>query len=107
MDSELKAELEVYRLHLALEMHLVELEELFKPECKLTLIIRNPNNEEAGLVVSCDSLHEIKRVIERHIDSDEPDETCVWSPESGNPIDETIWKTGCGEVFMFSYGGPE
>ena len=54
-----------YLLHLELERHLSEMEKLFKPHCKLTLLMRNPQVADGDLLLTMDDLDEAIAAIER------------------------------------------
>lgn len=64
--------------HHAAEAALVDLEGLFKPGSRLTLIMRTPGNPEAEIVWTKDNLVEVIKVLERTrlrqavVDSGEP-----------------------------------
>lgn len=38
------------------ERHLKQLEKLFKPHCKLTLLMRNPQAEDGDMILTMDDL---------------------------------------------------
>ena len=46
------------------EQHLLEIEELFKPQCFLTFVMRNPDNEDSFLVITKDSLQEVVETVQ-------------------------------------------
>ena len=47
------------------EQHLSEMEKLFKPHCKLTLLMRNPESKDGDLLLTRDDLDEVIAAIER------------------------------------------
>jgi hypothetical protein len=57
--------LELTRLEI--ERHLAEMETLFKPHCRLTLVIRNPEKPDGGLVFSRDDPTEVIECIKRTV----------------------------------------
>lgn len=52
-------------LGLHIERHLAEIEKLFKPHVKLTLIARTPGNDEADVLMTKDDLSEVAKLIQR------------------------------------------
>lgn len=70
----------------AVEDALCFLAEMFKPECKLTFIMRVPGNDEADMVVTSDENEELAKVIERTIERDSEHEMakCGYNPETLN-----------------------
>lgn len=50
-----------------IEVHLERLEELFKPEVRLSFIARLPENNEADILLTRDDPKEVIKLIERRI----------------------------------------
>jgi hypothetical protein len=50
------------------EHHLQDMEKLFKPECRLTFIMRTPGEAEAWIVMTRDDLDEVVKTIQRSMD---------------------------------------
>lgn len=44
---------------------LTQLETLFQPHCKLTLIMRNPKSNDGDMILSRDDLREVEKAIKR------------------------------------------
>lgn len=48
-----------------IEVHLARIEKIFKPHMRLTLIARDPSNDESDVLLTRDDLNEVSKVIER------------------------------------------
>lgn len=55
----------VMQTALECERHLMEMEGLFLARCKLTLIMRDPENNNADLLLTTDDLDEVAKLVER------------------------------------------
>jgi hypothetical protein len=45
--------------------HLDEMADLFKPRCKLTFLMRDPDNQEAEMLLTTDGIDELIKALER------------------------------------------
>ena len=45
---------------------LAELSKLFKPHCKLTLIMRNPLEDDGDMIITSDDLAKVKEAVAHH-----------------------------------------
>lgn len=54
----------VMKVGVKVERHLLEIEKLFKPHCKITLLVRNPKERDGNLLLSVDDLDEVTKAIE-------------------------------------------
>ena len=52
-------------VHYACERHLAEIEKLFAPHCKLTLVMRNPQSDDGDLILSRDDLVEVEAAVRK------------------------------------------
>lgn len=58
---------ELYELQVAIEEHLSRIEKIFKPHIRLTLIARDPTNDDADVLLTKDDLGHVIKVIERQV----------------------------------------
>lgn len=54
-------------IQMTCEAHLELISKNFTPDCKITLVVRKPENDEADFILSNDSKEEIIKVIERRL----------------------------------------
>lgn len=47
------------------EEYLTEIEALFKPHCRITFLMRDPQNPECEMLLTRDDLDEVAKAIER------------------------------------------
>lgn len=55
----------LFELWLECQRHLQQLEKLFKPHCRLTLVMRNPQSVDGDLVLTRDDLQCVEDTIRR------------------------------------------
>lgn len=59
---------ELRDLQLKIERYLAGIEKLFKPDVKITLIVRFPGKDDADVLLTRDSKQEVIKVIERRFE---------------------------------------
>lgn len=74
-----------------LDYALQDLEPLFQPHCRLTLLMRNPQVQDGDLLLSKDDLREVERAIARLRAKESPE--WILSCEQMPPDDSLVWVT--------------
>lgn len=65
------------QLHADLAEHLEQIQQLFRPGAKVTLVVRNPGYGDAGVVIGDDDLDEAVKEIRKRQEADR----CKIQPE--------------------------
>lgn len=57
--------MDLYSTQVECDSYLNKIGKLFTPDCKITLIVRKPDNDNADFVMTIDELDKVSELIER------------------------------------------